>query len=313
MDSRVSCPDLRPSTAAAGPPVLRSADAHRLAGLVRDGKPQGPVTVVVVPSVTLDPAELRRIPGSVHFEHRLLFTLRYLRDPQVRVVYVTSGPLERAAVDYTLRILCGAQADAAAARLTLIDCDDAGDDAVALTHRVLARQAVQERILACPDVPDRAYLLTFTTTPAERFLADRLGLPLYGCDPELAPLGTKTGSRRLFAEAGVPVAEGRDGIRNRAGLVAALAGLVPPGAGPASVVVKLDDSFAGLGNAVVALPAVPPTADFDWYERQVVAGVCFADGELTWPRFLDAVDRRGCVVERLVESPARLAPSAQLE
>ena len=38
----------------------------------------------------------------------------------------------------------------------------------------------------------------------ERDLALPLGIPLYGADPRLLPLGTKTGCRRLFAEDGRP-------------------------------------------------------------------------------------------------------------
>jgi len=33
-------------------------------------------------------------------------------------------------------------------------------------------------------------------------------VPLNGCDPRLAHLGTKSGSRKIFREAGVPLPEG---------------------------------------------------------------------------------------------------------
>src|SRR5688572_30491585 len=42
---------------------------------------QGPRVVVVVPSVSLDGDELRKIPGMIHYEERLLFTMQLLRDP----------------------------------------------------------------------------------------------------------------------------------------------------------------------------------------------------------------------------------------
>ena len=56
--------------------------------------------------------------------------------------------------------------------------------------------------------PQRAYLTVFNSTPLERKLAVLLGIPLNGCDPQLARLGTKSGSRKVFREAEVALPEG---------------------------------------------------------------------------------------------------------
>ena len=40
-----------------------------------------------------------------------------------------------------------------------------------------------------------------------------LGIPMYGADPRLAELGSKTGCRRLFAEVGVPYPLGVEDLR----------------------------------------------------------------------------------------------------
>ena len=48
-------------------------------------------TSVVVPSLTLDQEELRKISGSAFYEERLLFLLMRLRNPRARLVYVTSS------------------------------------------------------------------------------------------------------------------------------------------------------------------------------------------------------------------------------
>ena len=50
-----------------------------------------------------------------------------------------------------------------------------------------------------------------------------LGIPLYGADPVHLPFGTKTGCRRLFAEAGVPHPLGYEDVRDVDGVVDALA------------------------------------------------------------------------------------------
>ena len=54
----------------------------------------------------------------------------------------------------------------------------------------------------------------FNSTPLERKLAVLLGIPLNGLDPELTYHGTKSGSRKVFREAGVPLPEGFEDLRD---------------------------------------------------------------------------------------------------
>ena len=51
-----------------------------------------PRQIVVVPSLSLDQAELMKIKGVHYYEERLLFALIRLRNPETRLVYVTSQP-----------------------------------------------------------------------------------------------------------------------------------------------------------------------------------------------------------------------------
>src|SRR5437773_92106 len=60
---------------------------------------------------------------------------------------------------------------------------------------------------------DRAHLVPYNTTPIDRDLALRLGIPLYGADPKYFPLVTKSGARRIFAEEGVPHPLGIENLR----------------------------------------------------------------------------------------------------
>ena len=54
---------------------------------------QSDYDILVVPSLTLDPSELKKVEGSHHYEERLLFSLIRLRNPRNRLVYLTSQPL----------------------------------------------------------------------------------------------------------------------------------------------------------------------------------------------------------------------------
>jgi hypothetical protein len=81
-------------------------------------------SVVVLPSVTLD----RTTPGSRSmgqaFEERFLFLLLLLRQPRLRMIYVTSMPIRPSIVEYYLALLPGVIPSHAMARLTLVSVDD---------------------------------------------------------------------------------------------------------------------------------------------------------------------------------------------
>jgi len=169
-----------------------------------------PYTSVVVPSLSLDPGELAKIPGASFLEERLLFLLIRLRNPWARLVYVTSLPLHPLVLEYYLQLLAGVTSSHARSRLTLLCAYDSSPEP--LTQKVLERPRLIERIPV--NIPDRtrAYLTAFNSTPLERLLAVLLGIPLNGPDPDLVRLGTKSGSRRIFREAGVDLRCGREDV-----------------------------------------------------------------------------------------------------
>ena len=171
-----------------------------------------PATSVVVPSFTLDQEELRKLEGAAFYEERLLFLLIRLRNPRAHVIYVTSQPVHPLILDYYLHLLAGVPASHARARLTMLCAYDSSPRP--LTQKILERPRLIERIRrAIPD-PATSYLTVFNSTPLERRLAVLLGIPLNGLDPELNYLGTKSGSRKMFREAGIPHPAGFEDLRH---------------------------------------------------------------------------------------------------
>jgi len=69
-------------------------------------------TVVVVPSLTFPATELSKIVAIQHYEERMLYLLLLLRRRGVRVIYLSSVPIEDAVVEYYLSFM----ADPVAAR-----------------------------------------------------------------------------------------------------------------------------------------------------------------------------------------------------
>src|SRR4029453_1450916 len=170
-----------------------------------------PHTSVVVPSLTLDQSGLRKLPGASFYEERLLFLLIRLRNPRARMVYVTSQPVHPMILEYYFQFLAGIPASHARARLPLLGAHDASPRS--LTEKVLERPRLIERIRAGIQDPERAYLTVFNSTPFERKLAVLLGIPLNGVDPNLIHLGTKSGSRKVFRDAGVALPLGTEDVR----------------------------------------------------------------------------------------------------
>jgi hypothetical protein len=265
-----------------------------------------PHTAVVVPSLTLDQSELRKISGASFYEERLLFLLIRLRNPRARMVYVTSQPIHPIILEYYLQFLAGIPASHARSRLTLLCADDASSRS--LTEKILERPRLIERIRAGIVDPQRAYLTVFNSTPLERKLAVLLGIPLNGCDPQLARLGTKSGSRKLFREAEVPLPEGFEDLHTSHEIVEALGELRARRPGIKRAVLKLDESFSGEGNALFRYPASDSKAALAEALRQVE----FAVATETSETYFDKLAKMGGIVEEFIEADEKHSPSAQL-
>ena len=266
-----------------------------------------PGTSVVVPSLTLDQDELRKLDGATFYEERLLFLLIRLRNPRAHVVYVTSQPVHPLILDYYLHLLAGVPASHARARLTMLCTYDASPRA--LTQKVLERPRLIERIReAIPD-PSRAYLTVFNSTPLERRLAVLLGIPLNGLDPKLNYLGTKSGSRKVFREADVELPEGFEDLTGEADVEDALVELAHRRPGLRRAVVKLNDSFSGEGNAIFRFPE---QVDDRFAIRKALRALEFAVPWETHQNYFQKFSRMGGIVEEFIDAAIKVSPSAQL-
>jgi hypothetical protein len=265
-----------------------------------------PHTAVVVPSLTLDQSELKKISGASFYEERLLFLLIRLRNPRARMVYVTSQPIHPIILEYYLQFLAGIPASHARSRLTLLCADDASTRS--LTEKILERPRLIERIRAGIADPQRAYLTVFNSTPLERRLAVLLGIPLNGCDPQLARLGTKSGSRKLFRDADVALPEGFEDLHTQHEIVEALGELRARRPGIRRAVLKLDESFSGEGNALYRYPDSSSRAALGEALHQVE----FAVATETHETYFDKFAKMGGIVEEFIEAEEKLSPSAQL-
>jgi len=270
---------------------------------MRDEEPH---TSVVVPSLTLDQSELKKLPGANFYEERLLFLLIRLRNPRARVVYVTSEPIHPMILDYYFHLLAGIPASHARSRLTLLCAYDASPRS--LTEKILERPRLIERIREGIQDSARAYLTVFNSTPFERRLAVLLGIPMNGADPDLAHLGTKSGSRKVFREAGVALPWGKEDLRDEVDVAEALVDLDRERPGLRRAVVKLNDSFSGEGNAVFRYPEDRTLPSV----RRELANLEFSVPSENVDSYFDKYRRMQGIVEEWIEGKEKMSPSAQL-
>jgi hypothetical protein len=304
----------RPMRAADLTPEWELAEFERLKPNLREVwnaislRDEEPHTSVVVPSLTLDQAELRKLEGSSFYEERLLFLLIRLRNPRARVVFVTSQPVHPLVLEYYFQLLVGIPASHARSRLTLLCAHDASPRP--LTEKILERPRLVERIRAGIPNASRAYLTVFNSTPLERRLAVLLGIPLNGVDPVLSGLGTKSGSRKVFREAGVPCPAGFEDLTGEADVAEALVALRKENPGLRRAVVKLNDSFSGEGNALFRYPkegGESPAA--------ILEALGSLEFSVSWETVYDYMDRfrrMGGIVEEWVEGAEKASPSVQI-
>ncbi len=255
-------------------------------------------TVVVVHSISFDvPDQL--IPVFPAYEERFLcLVLSLLRAPRSRVVYVTSQPIHPRVLDYYFGLVPELDSPDARARFTAVSLVDGRNEP--LSRKLLARPGALRRIRGLIGDPEIAFLLPFCMTDDEAKLAVALGLPIYGSDPELNRLGTKSGSRRIFEDEGVqhPVGLEVDGERD---LPRALVELRKRSSGARGAVLKLDKGVSGLGNALIELDAVDGDAR---------AAMRLEDQEIDVDEYMRALDVEGGIVEERIKARIFAAPAS---
>jgi hypothetical protein len=264
-------------------------------------------TSVIVPSLSVDQEELSKVQGASFYEERLLFALIRLRNPNARLIYVTSQPVHPDVVDYYLQLLVGVPAAHAKRRLQMLCLYD--DSPRALTEKVLERPRVLKRLREWIAEHGPAYLTCYNTTMLERQLALELQVPLNGVDPLLLPLGTKSGSRQTFAAAGVPHPAGYENLHTEDDIVDALCRLAQQRPDIRRAVVKINEGFSGEGNGVFSYPEAKTD---DGAVRQQLQQLQWSSHKEHISSFLRKFKQMGGIVEEMIEAEEVRSPSVQM-
>jgi hypothetical protein len=262
-------------------------------------------TVIVVSSLSVDLPDHMAPLATAYEERYLCYVLLLAKAKNTRVVYVTSLPMLPRLVDYYLTLIPGLDPHELRERLTVVSLSDGSFRP--LTQKILERPRVIERLRQIVDGSEHKLLIPFMSTELEAQLGLALQTPVYGPDPSLAFLGSKSGSRQVFARAGHPGPQGVEGVRTLSDVTQAIEQMQGDSQ-VGDVMLKLDEGVSGLGNAVVRLPQHASRSEIERAIRSLEA----EDATVEPQGFLEALERTGGVVEELVTGDDFCSPSVQL-
>lgn len=271
-------------------------------------------TVLVVPSLSLDVDELQKLKGVRHYEERLLFLLILLSLPKTRVIFVTSEPIHPHIVDYYLQLLPGIPFSHARRRLEMFAAHDSSNKS--LSQKILDRPALMRRVRKAIGNAKNTHLTVFNVTPVEKQLSVALGIPLLGPDPKHLHHGSKSGSRKLFKQAGVPLPDGFEDLKGAEDIFDATLELWKRNPGLKKVVIKINEGFSGEGNAIMPLTCLDgitdPTEARAILAREIPLQARYQAPGMNWEGFLAKYVEMEGIVEVFLEGEHKESPSVQL-
>ncbi|MBC7830176.1 MAG: carboxylate-amine ligase [Chitinophagaceae bacterium] len=269
-----------------------------------------PKTVVVIPSLTMDEEILSKINGINHYEERMLCLLMLLRMPRTNVIYLTSQTIDPVIIDYYLHMLPGMTGYHALRRLTLLSCHDSSSKS--LTCKILERPRLMKRIQDLISQDDDTHMACFNVTAYERTLATRLQIPIFGCDPDLYELGSKSNSRKIFRECGLIIPPGFEDLSSEEDIINSLSQLKKQHPEIRKAVVKVNDGFSGEGNAIFSYSGIENAADTkQWISENIRKKLKMVAGEISYDMFLNKFGQMGGIVEAFIDGERKESPSVQ--
>jgi hypothetical protein len=266
-------------------------------------------TVVIIPSMTLDPDILSKIKGHVYYEERMLCMLMLLRMPKTHVVFVSSIPIDECIIDYYLHLLPGITGHNARQRLTMLSCYDAS--AQPLTQKILNRPRIINKIKNKIVDLQQAHMVCFNVAEPERTLAVQLGIPIYGCDPELLHLGNKSGSRLLFKNCGINLPDGYENLHTQKEIAEALYQLKIKNPCLRKAVIKINDGFSGEGNAIYNYQNVLPASNLKEAIEASLPYIHVVADKVNYEQYFKKFEELGGIVEEFLEGNVKCSPSVQ--
>ena len=218
-------------------------------------------------------------------------------------------------IDYYLQLLPGIPFSHARDRLLLISTYDGS--LKPLTQKILERPRLVDRIRRALR-PNKSYMVCYNSTNLEQELSLKLDIPLLAASPVLLYWGSKSGSREIFAECGIPHPDGSYTLTSVEGLLKELVDLWTRQPHLQKIVIKLNEGFSGEGNALLDLRPIQNYAPEYCDRHETITALSKqlehlsfqGEGE-TWVNFSSRIPELGAIVEAFIEGEIKRSPSVQ--
>ncbi|EFC42140.1 hypothetical protein NAEGRDRAFT_69956 [Naegleria gruberi] len=208
-------------------------------------------TIIHINSLTYDESVRTTTPKFKSSQNSQLFRILDLLDPNVEVVYVTSEPLDSDVLSYVCKLLEFGGVEEPMRRLKVItpESNDKYPDSTSLSSLVYYSQRTM-RHLRTLVMGKTAYLVPGQLGKDDLRLAIKLQLPILGSDPVNSTIyGTKSGSKRIFAQAEVNMPFGIYDIYEEEDLISNLSRKLMEYPQYSRWIIKIDNEYGGRGLA----------------------------------------------------------------
>ena len=172
-------------------------------------------TFVVIPGLNHPKiVDLKKTKGLEYYEERMLFFLFLLKYPNTKIVYVTSKGFNEDLFAYYVGLISKDEVETVKRlkRLTHIEIDSDAKG-VSLAGKILSDKKYISLIKKQITDPDATYLRYYNPTDEESLLSKKLGVLLFGSKTRNAYYGTKSGCRKIFREAKIPMLDGYEDLK----------------------------------------------------------------------------------------------------
>jgi len=216
-----------------------------------------PVLILAVPSTNLPKAELEGVLGDMYYEHRSLWKILEVRDPSVRVLFVTSTPVSESTIKHLFEGLPQTEIKQMRRRFKIISLEDISSEYLSEKLRTRpnalekVRQAAQ-RLLGEEMNGNNSILSGFISDIHLEHLATTLGLSIKDIHPLLSYLNSKSGNREAAAEAHIPYPVGFNHNRSKNDVIHAIDSLYKKNKGKGSAFVK--PNWGTSGSGIIHVP-----------------------------------------------------------
>ena len=139
----------------------------------------------------------------------------------------------------------------------------------------------------------------------------QLAIPVYGCDPDLLYIGSKTGSRTLFRNCGIPMPDGIENLHTQNEIADALYQLKQNNPLLRKAVIKINEGFGGEGNAVYTYQNNVGETELKESINMSLPYIHIIADNVNHKQFFNKFEKLGGIVEAFIDGDIKASPSVQ--